>query len=506
MSMAVGSKWKVSRESLWKVNKLFCQKITRKNAGYVVRGYHYSRAGKHQEELFPQRLTLPENRGYVPMLSPSQVTSILTQLETSVAGNGPVKSFDSNLLASNNPTEDRRAAAQLVQTGGGLFGVFDGHGGSACAQSVSERLFSYIAVSLLSTDQFEQYSQQMRSESPPQLVNKYRFREDYISEDLLHIYVQGLQRYVTETLSFSGDDVQLPSSIVEQLSTAFVRLDWDISQEALPSARAVDTDLLQVAMSGACTCVAHINDSEIDVASVGDCRAVVGRLSANGTWTALPLTVDQNVDNTAEVRRVLESHPKGEWSSIIKNDRLLGLLVPLRAFGDIRFKWSKSDLQSLASVVTGSRLQSLIPSHYQTPPYLTAEPEVSRHTLRHNDRFMVIATDGLWDMMSSQEAVDIVGDHMIGKLSRSQNVKGAYEMMTLGEIAQILHERQRGLAHESTDNNGATHLIRHALGFEHRKVSEMLTFPPAVARHYRDDITVIIVYFDVDFLNTRCGE
>jgi len=472
----------------------------------VIRGYHYSRAGKQQEELFPQRLTLPENRGYVPMLSPSQVTSILTQLETSVVGNGPVKCFDSNLLASNNPTEDRRAVGELVQTGGGLFGVFDGHAGSACAQSVSERLFSYIAVSLLSTDQFEQYAQQMRSENPPQLVNKYRFREDYVSEDLLHIYVQGLQRYVTETLSFSGDDVQLPSSIVDQLNAAFLRLDWDISQEALPSARAVDTDLLQVAMSGACTCVAHIKDLGIDVASIGDCRAVIGRHSADGTWTALPLTLDQNVDNTVEVRRVLQNHPKSEWSSIIKNDRLLGLLVPLRAFGDIRFKWSKSDLQSLASVVRGFSLQNFIPSHYQTPPYLTAQPEVSRHTLRRNDRFLVIATDGLWDMMSSDEAVEIVGDHMLGKRSRSQNVNAAYESMTLGKIAQILHERQRGLAHESTDDNGATHLIRHALGFEHRKVSEMLTFPPAVARHYRDDITVVIVYFDDDYLSTHCSE
>jgi len=506
MSVAVGSKWKLSRVLRWKVSRLFCQNVPQKNTVYTIRGYHYNRAGKHVEELFPQRLTLPENRGYVPMLSPSQVTSILTQLETSVAGNGPVKCFDSNLLASNNPTEDRRAAGQLVQTGGGLFGVFDGHAGSACAQSVSERLFSYIAVSLLSTDQFEQYSQLMRSEDPPQLVNKYRFREDYVSEDLLHIYVQGLQRYVTETLSFSGDDVQLPSSIVEQLSTAFLRLDFDISQEALPSARAVDTDLLQVAMSGACTCVAHIKDLDIDVASIGDCRAVIGRLNTDGTWTAVPLTVDQNVDNSVEVRRVLETHPKSEWSSIIKNDRLLGLLVPLRAFGDIRFKWSKSDLQSLAGVISGSRIQDFVPLHYQTPPYLTAKPEVSRHSLKQHDRFMVIATDGLWDMMSSQEAIDIVGDHMLGKQSRSRSVKGAYESMTLGKIAQILHERQRGIAHESTDDNGATHLIRHALGFEHRKVSEMLTFPPAIARHYRDDMTVIIVYFDVDFVSAQCRD
>jgi len=505
--MAVGSKWKISRASLWNINKLFSRNFPQKTTICLIRGYHLTYlTGKHQEELFPRRLTLPENRGYVPVLSPSQVSSILMQLETSSAGSGPVKSFDSNLLASNTPTEDRRAACELTETSGGLFGVFDGHAGSACAQSVSERLFGYIALSLLPIDEFEQYSQVMRSEDPPELVKKHRFREDYVSEDLLHIYLQSLHRYVTETLSFSGDDVQLSSSIIDQLSTAFLRLDADISQEALPSARAVDSDLLQVALSGACACVAHVKGCQLHVASVGDCRAVIGRFGGDGTWTQVPLTVDQNVDNAAEVKRVVGDHPKSEWPSIIKNDRLLGLLVPLRAFGDIRFKWSRSDLQSLANVVTGARIHDLIPSHYLTPPYLTAQPEVSHHALRSNDRFMVIATDGLWDMMSSQEVVAIVGDHMVGKQSRSQNVKGAYETMTLGEIAQILHERQRGLAHESTDNNGATHLMRHALGFEHRKVSEMLTLPPAVARHYRDDMTVIIVYFDVDYLSMYCSE
>lgn len=43
--------------------------------------------------------------------------------------------------------------------------------------------------------------------------------------------------------------------------------------------------------------------------------------------------------------------------------------------------------------------QVLAPNYY-TPPYLTARPEVVHHRLTPRDRFLVIASDGLWDLVS----------------------------------------------------------------------------------------------------------
>jgi hypothetical protein len=40
-------------------------------------------------------------------------------------------------------------------------------------------------------------------------------------------------------------------------------------------------------------------------------------------------------------------------------------------------------------------------------PYVIARPEVSERKLDSRDRFLVLGTDGVWDQMSSQEAVDI---------------------------------------------------------------------------------------------------
>ena len=66
--------------------------------------------------------------------------------------------------------------------------------------------------------------------------------------------------------------------------------------------------------------------------------------------------------------------------------------------------------------------------------------------------------------------------------------------------SQELKKRKFKLQHKSSIQNGASHLLRHALGSEHRKVSEMLTLPKDAVRYYRDDMTIIVVYFDTQFL------
>lgn len=94
--------------------------------------------------------------------------------------------------------------------------------------------------------------------------------------------------------------------------------------------------------------------------------------------------------------------------------------MPLRAFGDVRFKWSLELQQSiLASLESGGDLDSLnlyqyIPPNYRTPPYLTVAPEIIYHKLRPEDRFLILGSDGLWDELGNEEAVRLVGEHLSG--------------------------------------------------------------------------------------------
>lgn len=67
----------------------------------------------------------------VGKLSPYEVNQILTANEFSQDfEDGPVKSFDSNQVASNNPIEDSRSSVVCNYDSSLILGVFDGHGKS----------------------------------------------------------------------------------------------------------------------------------------------------------------------------------------------------------------------------------------------------------------------------------------------------------------------------------------------------------------------------------------
>lgn len=41
-------------------------------------------------------------------------------------------------------------------------------------------------------------------------------------------------------------------------------------------------------------------------------------------------------------------------------------------------------------------------------PILSAEPQITEHRIQPNDQFVIFASDGLWEHLSNQEAVDLV--------------------------------------------------------------------------------------------------
>ena len=161
-------------------------------------------------------------------------------------------------------------------------------------------------------------------------------------------------------------------------------------------------------------------------------------------------------------------HPGEEF--IIWNGRLLGCLQPFRAFGDVTFKWDAHLHKEFLNNIYGRVVMP--PQVYRTPPYLTAEPVVAHHNLESGDKFLVIATDGLWDMLSNDDVVQCVG-----------------ELLDNGDLSGSVQENVMQL-------NGASQLIQEALGGDDEvKVTRLLTAPKHIRRAVRDDITVTVVYF-----------
>uniref|UniRef100_A0A4W5QAY7 PPM-type phosphatase domain-containing protein n=1 Tax=Hucho hucho TaxID=62062 RepID=A0A4W5QAY7_9TELE len=88
--------------------------------------------------------------------------------------------------------------------------------------------------------------------------------------------------------------------------------------------------------------------------------------------------------------------------------------MPLHSFGDVRFKWIRELRQSvLESLESGADLNSLnlyqynLPN-YLSPPYLDMMPQLTYHRLQPQDRFLILVSDGLWDEMTTEEAVRMV--------------------------------------------------------------------------------------------------
>ena len=187
--------------------------------------------------------------------------------------------------------------------------------------------------------------------------------------------------------------------------------------------------LLSLPLAGSCALLGIYNNVKrtFKVAVTGDSRAVLGRRVAQKddtyAYETHVLSADHNAYNPHEVKLLEAAHP-GE--KIVENGRILGWGLS-RAFGDAVCKWSLEIQKRLHEEYLGNRIES----DCLTPPYFTAEPDITTTTIRKGD-FVVMASDGLWDCLTNEEVVGLVGGWLE---TRGEEVKiGRKEGIGEGEM------------------------------------------------------------------------
>lgn len=128
---------------------------------------------------------------------------------------------------------------------------------------------------------------------------------------------------------------------------------------------------------------------ELLAANLGDCRAVISR-----GGEAVRVTRDHKPDVADERRRIEKAGGKvveagGCWRvthETMFKDQLKSFLSVTRALGD---RGLKAPFKLLSS-----------------------KPELHKVEVGENDLFVVMACDGVWDVLSDQEVCDIVAEHM----------------------------------------------------------------------------------------------
>lgn len=194
-----------------------------------------------------------------------------------------------------------------------------------------------------------------------------------------------------------------------------------------------------------------------------------------------------------------------------------------RAFGDSRWKWPQELSQLVHDKFWGPKPRPA--GMIQTPPYLTAEPDVREEKVRlggaHPD-FLIMASDGLWDLMSSEDAITCVNmwldrynpDVLLSRSPGSKDKNFSWnstkfplantddeEDMYFDEKEGVLKWQVSPKHFVVEDENCGVHLIKNALGGKRGNLFRgLLSLQPPLSRDVRDDITVQVVFFG-DFQN-----
>ncbi|XP_076896046.1 putative protein phosphatase 2C 66 [Bidens hawaiensis] len=237
-------------------------------------------------------------------------------------------------------------------------GVFDGHG--PYGHMVARKVRDYLPV-LLSTHW------KPNSDSQNGNANGNSLDEDDEDDKLCEEYEVGEKERVPEKY------IALKKSILK----AFRLMDMELKTHP-----AIDC------FCSGSTAVTLIKQSQdLILGNLGDSRAVLATRDDNNGLTAVQLTVDLKPNLPREAARIQQF--KGRVFALQDEPEVARVWLPnsdspglamARAFGDFCLK----DF-GLISV-----------------------PDIYYHRITDKDKFVVLATDGVWDVLSNKEAVDIV--------------------------------------------------------------------------------------------------
>uniref|UniRef100_A0A0C3TB71 PPM-type phosphatase domain-containing protein n=1 Tax=Guillardia theta (strain CCMP2712) TaxID=905079 RepID=A0A0C3TB71_GUITC len=195
----------------------------------------------------------------------------------------------------------------------------------------------------------------------------------------------------------------IASSLEEETSLAEV-------QSAIQQAYVkTDQDFISLGVrDGCCVVTVAVSPSFIIAANAGDSRAVLAVKAEEegeemgGEVRAIDLTEDHKPGRPDEQARI---EAAGGFVVELGVPRVMGYLAVSRAIGDAELK-----------------------------QFVIAEPEIHvKPREPQAQRFVLLATDGLWDVMSSQEAVEFVWkkweekDHGAEELVREAYRLGSYD-------------------------------------------------------------------------------
>lgn len=297
----------------------------------------------------------------------------------------------------------------INNTGVALFAVFDGHGGEFAANYAKEKLVQNLLNKVVEIKDLiagkpakeikkehceeEEKKDEEKPVTPSLSERRKSFRKTSSTTDEC---IKGAKEITDRELLSKLDtlarpitrDVRHSKSLMlkEKPTTSyfdkFGKIDYGrlITDEVLAADHLlVETAKKSMDVAGTTALIAVLEDSKLIVANVGDSRGVM----CDGRGNAIPLSFDHKPQQMRERKRIKEAGGfvtfNGVW-------RVAGILATSRALGDYPLKDKK---------------------------LVIADPDVLTFDLvDHKPWFIILASDGLWDTFSNEEAVAFIKERL----------------------------------------------------------------------------------------------
>ena len=208
-----------------------------------------------------------------------------------------------------------------------------------------------------------------------------------LGHDVSKYLITYLQSNLNQALKKTRKYIRDKNTLYKTMKEVFIKTNNDLCKN----------DLVDTQFSGS-TCVTIIlTKNQIISGNVGDSRAVMGRY-INGQWINIDLTKDQKPDNPEEKERIIKRGGRIEaYKDENGND-----------FGPKRVWLKTADIPGLAmSRSFGDEVAASVGT--------ISEPEIKYFDITDDDKFIIIASDGIWEFISSKECVNIIKDFYLKK-------------------------------------------------------------------------------------------
>ncbi|TGZ54804.1 protein phosphatase 1L [Temnothorax longispinosus] len=299
----------------------------------------------------------------------------------------------------------------MNNTGVSLFAVFDGHGGEFAANYARDKLISNINEKVIElknllagkapTYQTELILKELEKKKNDNkrdekfLDRRKSFRKvasTSLTDDCMKKAIEVTDPELLDKLESitpitrevrpcrSGEKQVLKVDMMNYIEGNKINYGRLLTDEVLAADKLlVETAKKNMDVAGTTALIALLEDNKLIVANVGDSRGVMCDEKGN----AIPLSFDHKPQQEREKRRINKAGGLVTFDGVW---RVAGILATSRALGDYPLKDKK---------------------------LVIADPDILTFDLNdHNPMFIILASDGLWDTFSNEEAVAFIKERI----------------------------------------------------------------------------------------------